>query len=102
MDLELTFTQAVGEWFRQLQEYGIDPCSSWTEDATVKDCANIMYESYTTVGCAVNRCASKGFTVVECQYGPKRLPYGSLIYEVGAPCSKCRASQKCVSGVLCQ
>ncbi|VDL65483.1 unnamed protein product, partial [Nippostrongylus brasiliensis] len=99
---EAALERAIGEWFKQLQEYGMDPHSSWTEDPTVKDCANIIYENYTAVGCAVNRCTSRGFTVVECRYGPKRLQYGSLVYEVGAPCSKCKAPQKCVLGSLCQ
>ncbi|WKY11919.1 hypothetical protein Q1695_003472 [Nippostrongylus brasiliensis] len=78
---EAALERATGEWFSQLHKYGMDPNSVWTENATIRDCANMVHDKYKTVGCAVNVCTSNGFTIVECRYGPKRLQEGNLIYE---------------------
>ncbi|VDL81737.1 unnamed protein product [Nippostrongylus brasiliensis] len=99
---EAALERATGEWFSQLHKYGMDPNSVWTENATIRDCANMVHDKYKTVGCAVNICSSNGFTIIECRYGPKRLQEGNLIYEVGPPCSRCDATQKCAFGELCQ
>ncbi|VDL74228.1 unnamed protein product [Nippostrongylus brasiliensis] len=99
---EAALEQALGEWFNQLRKHGLDPNSMWAEDPNVKQCANIMHDTYKTVGCAVNTCSSEGFTIVECRYGPKRLQEGLLIYDVGVPCSKCESTQNCIQGALCQ
>ncbi|VDL75141.1 unnamed protein product [Nippostrongylus brasiliensis] len=62
--------------------------------------ALIMHDKYKNVGCAVNNCASEGFTIVECRYGPNILQDGDTIYDTGVPCSKCDKSEKCVFGIF--
>ncbi|VDL81327.1 unnamed protein product [Nippostrongylus brasiliensis] len=44
--IEAAIERAIGEWFGQLQEYEMDPYSSWTEDPTVKDCANVRIDLF--------------------------------------------------------
>ncbi|VDL78176.1 unnamed protein product [Nippostrongylus brasiliensis] len=86
----------------ELQKNDVDPSYVWTDNSATANITNVMHDKYKTFGCAVNRCSTQGVTIVECRYSPKNMQTGDAIYDLGAPCSKCDNSEKCVFGVLCQ
>ncbi|VDL74229.1 unnamed protein product [Nippostrongylus brasiliensis] len=78
---EAALERAVTGWFNLLRRIDMDPNTPWEDVQGVRSSANMLHDNYNVVGCAVNICSAKGFTIVDCRYGQKRPQDGDKIYE---------------------
>ncbi|KAK6733585.1 hypothetical protein RB195_017376 [Necator americanus] len=99
MDKEDALKQAISTWWKELADVGLG--EDTTYKAAMKDTlghfANMAYDQTKQVGCSVETCTKKGFTLVVCQYD-QQISDGKKIYETGKSgdkaCAGC-ATKKC-------
>ncbi|VDK80170.1 unnamed protein product, partial [Cylicostephanus goldi] len=77
-------------WFSELAQKGVG--TNLILDQTmwgrgVGHYTQMVWQSTKVIGCAVQDCPAMSFVV--CNYKPAGNMMGSMLYETGAPCSKC-------------
>ncbi|EYC31206.1 hypothetical protein Y032_0004g2023 [Ancylostoma ceylanicum] len=92
-------------WFGELKKFGVGKENKFTAKIRnrpkmpIGHYTQMVWDTTRTLGCAVVGCPSAGMTFAVCNYKPAGNYRDRLIYEKGAPCSKCPQGSRCEQGL---